>query len=435
MVQVHFLRGSGGQVVPSSVQAGAPRTIWGGASGNRLAHFAGWESATSVPCTAGVTADPALGTSIASPVLATIPGLAQFVPALTLRRGDDGPQIVVTWVAPVAAGSVTSIRVIRRQVTYPANESDGTILYSGTPATASFADLQVPPGECTFYAVWAQVSTLGNRWVTHPQGRGEEIPIQTGFWGPQLLRMMGDVYTDVESACIAEKAPDTSTLEQTQADAGAVTGAPIDKEEFNFGTIPKTGALGKYLAIIGPYLDEIDGLIHALSDQFDPRLACSKFLPKIAEEIGFKLNTELTVDAQRREILGRLKYLQSKGTSTAIASLILDVSGLVARVEELCDRIIISADVRRFGPPRPEDGTDPGTWGAPPGPLGLRGVSVVVSIPCIGFCLDDATGRKLLRVVTNAVAVCTGLEVILEDENCTSSVGEVTADVEDLETF
>lgn len=271
-----------------------------------------------------------------------MPAPAGVIPAeFSVRRGYEGPQIIIEWSAPVAAASVTEIRLIRRLFGFPGSITDGDVLFAGAPAATTIADLNVEACKCYYYKLF--VTTTTPEVCSTADVEQFVIPIQTGFFADKLFQLMPELYKNRDKK-----------LELGEPGKIALVQGPgiASPEVYNFGengTI-RRGELQRFLRLFGPMLDEPKGLLDCLLNQLDVDEACIPNLAHIAGLLGLDLNFELSPRNMRNEVRLQVEFLKQKGTKPGLIARLRSVSGVTGIIVEQCERLLITSDPTRTTP-------------------------------------------------------------------------------------
>ncbi len=339
-----------------------------------------------------------------------------------LRRGLEGPQIIITWEAPEDAPAVTAIKLVRRFFSYPGTPDDGLLLFEGPPDGGRYTDLDLPACQCAYYKIFSQLEETG-AWVSLPRAEGAIVPIETGFFAGtipagdedgkgkgKMWDMLPEVYV------IGDK-------KQGEVQTGKITLEPkvVDPdtgEVFNLyeDGLELKGELRRYMKLLGADLDHAKGLIDCLPNQYDVDEACAQFLPFIADLLGVNLNRELSVLAQREEIKKAVEIYKIKGTKPGLEALLRSITGMAVEVVDFCKNILISNCEDRTSMPLLSQGRgfDVGLPGddlaytidsSPTGRYSWKRWAAFIQIPC-GECLPRWVVEKIARVLPDYQDAC-----------------------------
>lgn len=151
---------------------------------------------------------------------------------------------------------------------------------------------------------------------------------------PKLYRnadqQMGQTVPVVES-----QLPDLDTSEVASA----------HREEFQ---------LQRFLRLAGSVFDWLRTLTDAGKLEMDPELCQAKYLAALASKLGWDLNEELPVPAQRLEVLSIAELYKRKGRIAALEYLISRLTDFSVTIQRLKDRVFILADPGSTYPVNPD---------------------------------------------------------------------------------
>lgn len=336
-----------------------------------------------------------------------------------IRRGMEGPQLVVEWDAPEEIGVEQRIRVVRKQYEFAASpfDSQGMVVFEGPAAAGFVADLDVGPCRCYYYTVFTHAFFPKEEWLFSVDTQIAEIAVPTGYFGRDggMFRLLPDTYV-LEDKLLGEEVvvrEDAIYALQPTFDADG-------REWFNLGenTDPekepkRKGPLQRFLKTIALELDLVKGLIDCMPTLWDVDETCCANLPALGEVIGLQVNRELPCSAQRQEIKEHVAILKVKGTATAIRARARSVSGFETFVQECGDSLLITNREDRTtllvdpNPGfaslflRPGDPTD----FTPGGVFTPNAICVYFILEC-DDCLSEQVVRKLNRVLPPEFPAC-----------------------------
>lgn len=125
--------------------------------------------------------------------------------------------------------------------------------------------------------------------------------------------------------------------------------------------------LQRFLRLAGSVFDWLRTLTDAGKLEMDPEQCQAKHLPALAEKLGWDLNEELPVAAQRLEILSIAELYRRKGRIAALEYLISRLTDFSVTIRRLKDRVFTLADPGSSYPINPDS-----VW-ADPEALALTG--------------------------------------------------------------
>lgn len=293
--------------------------------------------------------------SVQSTFLGVLVGPAALIPAdFVLRRGYEGPQIIIEWGDPFDPGSVVSVTLVRRRFGFPTTPTDGVVLFTGAPGPIELSDQAVEDCVVYFYRIF--VVAVNGDIVFSLEAQGSIIPIKTGFFGTKLWEIIPEFYK-LSDKGLGEALSVKRSLTEAAA-AGEV-------EVFNLGEdgTDLYGPLRRLFRLFGPILDEAKGLIDCFPPQLDVDDSDIPQLEGIANLLGLDLNKELAPEAMRNEVRLQAENLKLKGTIPGLQSSLRAITGLDAVIDEQCNNILISNDPDKTSP-----GFTPGEKAAIGGP-------------------------------------------------------------------
>ena len=280
-------------------------------------------------------------TSPANTLQGVVTGPSTLVPSeFALRRGYEGPQVIIEWDDPLDPGSIVSFRLVRRLFGFPQDETDGDIVFDGAPAANFIADLDVVACKCYFYKLFS-LTVLGDV-VTAAFVEGHIIPLETGFYGRKLWALMASLYV----------VKDQGLEDPTEIRRPLLEGPGATPEVYNFGEDGALlrGPLERLLRLIGPMLDEAKGLVDCFPAQLDVDSSCISTLEGVAALLGLGLNKELAPEGMRNEVRLQVPFLKLKGTIPGLEARFRSVSGLTPIVHEQCNDLLVANDLTTTSP-------------------------------------------------------------------------------------
>lgn len=333
-----------------------------------------------------------------------------------IRRGLEGPQLIVEWDAPAEISAGMVIRVVRRLFEFAEHPDSGIVVFEGLAADGFVTDLNLDPCRCYYYTILTHAFFPKEEWLFGPSTQVSLIAIQTGFFGRDggLLRLLPEIYL------LGDKLSDEDVLAREEAVFALQPIFDADAHEwFNLGenTDPtkepkKKGPLARFLKSIALELDQVKGLIDCLPTLWDVDETCCDVLPALGANIGLEVNRELPCSAQRQEIKEHVAILKLRGTKTAIRARARTVSGFPVDIQEWCNNILLTNTEGRtlIQAPNPGlvskfrlpgDDTD-----YTPGPgIGFFDICIFFRLEC-DDCLSEEVVKKLNRVMPAELPVC-----------------------------
>jgi len=128
--------------------------------------------------------------------------------------------------------------------------------------------------------------------------------------------------------------------------------APVIDSTGEIFNLHETGEL-KYqlrrvLKLFGLELDETIGLIDNFSNMIDVDKSDSDLLPYIANLLGWEINKDIPITAQRREIKNAVATYKRKGTKEGIKTAVAAIIGVDPVIEEMRYRVLETYDPEKF---------------------------------------------------------------------------------------
>lgn len=335
----------------------------------------------------------------------------KIVKTARIRRGLEGPQLVIEWDAPAEIPLGGIVRVVRHLYEFAGNENDGVIVFEGPTAAGAFADIELDPCKCYYYTVFA-FDPLDATWHFSIATQVSEIAIETGFFTHKLFDLLPNIYV------LGDKLLDDENKDASIFPLFKVYD-PDGTEWFNIheNTDPskepkKRGPLSRFLKDIAIEPDIVKGLIDCMPTLWDVDETCCGTLPALGELIGVEVNREFPCGKQREEIKQQVAILKLKGTKTAIAARARLISGFRSEVQEWCGNILISNRLDRTSVKFPNPGFastyrmfGDTTDYTPGGEIGFNSFSTFFFLEC-DDCLSCQIVKKLNRVMPPEYPIC-----------------------------
>jgi len=344
----------------------------------------------------------------------------RLVRGLTIRRGLEGPQIVLEWEAPEEPPLGGLVRIVRKLYEF-ANDADdvaATIVYEGDIGAGYLADLDVGACICYYYTVFT-FDPLTGTWIYSVGTQAAEMAIETGYFTNRLMSLLPEIYL-IEDKLLDEGdrssyMPLFPIFDTESKEWFNIHENPEDPENVAgvlMGEVKPRGPLSRFLKTLSIDLDIVKGLIDCMPTLWDVDEACCDVLPALGELVGLEVNREFPCTKQREEIRQQAAILKIKGTLQAIEARARLISGLRVRVHEWCKNILISNRLDRTSVyiPNPDlalkyrrcgDDTDY----TPGQEITFQSFTVCFDLEC-DDCLSQQVVEKLQRVMPPEWPVC-----------------------------
>jgi len=352
----------------------------------------------------------------------------RLVRGVTIRRGLEGPQIVVEWEAPEEPPLGGIVRVLRKTYEFASDAYDTAAVnvYEGDVGAGHVSDLDLDPCSCYYYTVFT-FDPLTYEWVYSVGTQASLLAIESGYFTDRLFGLLPEVYVLGDKLMGEVDASSAVVPLHPEFDAGS-------NEWFNIHENPtdpatgellaeerKRGPLSRFLKNLAIELDIVKGLIDCMPTLWDVDEACCSALPALGELVGLDVNREFPCNKQREEIRQQAAILKVKGTALAVAARARLVSGLRVGVHEWCKNILISNRLDRTSVYIPNqdlalkykrcgDDTDftPGQG------ITFQSFLVCFYLEC-DDCLSEQVVEKLARVMPPEWPVCRSGYFLFED--------------------
>lgn len=371
-------------------------------------------------------------------------GSPKLVKNVGIRRGLEGPQLILEWDAPDElpefGGGLT--RVVRKLYEFPVSPDDGIIVFEKpTEDPARYvADLDLEACKCYYYTIFT-FDPVEGKWRFSIDTQAEEIAIQTGFFAINLFKYLPELYVIGDKLLDAqERAASVLALEKTFDAEGP--------EWFNIyeNTNPakepvKKGPLQRFMKTLAIEPDIVKGLIDCMPILWDVDETCCEVLPALGELIGLQVNREFDCARQRQEIKQQVAIYKIKGTKSALLARALSISGLPGAIQEWAGNLLISNRLDRTSLAYPNSGFAskfmlPGddTAYTPGGEIGFFRFTIFLNLDC-DDCLAQQVVEKLIRELGRETPVCRIGHVIFVDcrwVDCYNTVERVEEIVNDV---
>ena len=338
------------------------------------------------------------------------PRLAQSV---TIRRGLEGPQLILEWKKPLEIPTGAQIKVLRLLYQFPDNPFVGDVVFEGDADDGYVADLALEACKCYYYTIFTYTPD-DDTWRYSPATQAAELAIETGYFANKLFEMLPNLYVlgdklldaDIETRG-ASVYPLFPTFDSTHHEWFNI------HENTNPNVEPKKrGPLNRFLKDIALEPDIVKGLADCFPNIFDVDETCCGNLQALSGIIGLDLNNEFPCGRQRDEIKEQVAILKVKGTKTAIKARATLITGLETEIQEWCGNILITNRRDRTSLKFP----NPGFWEkykvfgddtsyTPGNGIGFTRFSLFFNLLC-DSCVSETTVQKMTRVLPTEFPVC-----------------------------
>jgi phage tail-like protein len=277
------------------------------------------------------------------------------------RQEQDGERLIAT----------------TRQYAYQGNPPDRLLIRSirqefpaagGNPTRTTVRVLdhqKLSPGVIYYYTAFVGPDGQFSRLT-------QASALATGYYGHALFTSLPQVHQRLD----ATPAPPLTVARQDQT----------------------KGQLQRFLEVFESHINMFHGLIDGLRDLRNPRRVDSRFLPHLAQFIGWTLKDYLNEEGQRSEIGFAPAVYQTVGTIPNIVAVINRMTGWDAQVREFVRNVLVSFDGSRLerlasGEQAYVDGSQAQNPGAPPD---------LLSRPLPPGALDTTDAQAMFKLRTKA---------------------------------
>jgi phage tail-like protein len=353
-------------------------------------------------------------------------GSPKLVKNVRIRRGLEGPQLILEWDAPNEVpefgGGLT--RVMRKLYDFSRSPDDGMLVFEKPTEDDNrfVADIDLDPCKCYYYTIFT-FDPVDGRWRYSLDTQAEEIAIPTGFFTTELFKLLPELYVFGDKHLdedIDSKESNVFALEKTFS--------PEEREWFNLyeNTDPtkepiKKGPLQRFMRTLAIEPDIVKGLIDCMPILWDVDETCCEVLPALGALIGLEVNQEFDCAKQRQEIKQQVAIYKIKGTKAGLRARALSVAGLSGDIHEWSNNILIANRIDRTSLAFPNAGFSskfmlPGddTSYTPGGVIGFVRFCIFLNLDC-DDCLAQQVVEKLIRELGREIPVCRIGHVIFVD--------------------
>jgi hypothetical protein len=335
----------------------------------------------------------------------------KIVQNVRLRRGLEGPQLILEWDAPKVIPLGGTVRIVRKLYEFSTSPYDGIVVFEGPTAAGFVDDLDLEACKCYYYTIFARELTP-DLWYFSPETQASEIAIATGYFPKRLFELLPNVYILGDKLLEDQDRDDDIIALQKIFDSQS-------KETFNLyenldpNKEPiRKGPLQRFIKTLAIEPDIVKGLIDCMPTLWDVDETCCGNLPALGELIGLEVNREFPCSKQRQEIKEQVAIVKLKGTRAAIRARASLISGQPTNVQEWCGNILISNRLDRTTLKVPNPGLSQTfhlfgdeTDYTPGGEIGFNTFTIFFFLECED-CLSAQTVAKLNRVLRPEFPVC-----------------------------
>jgi hypothetical protein len=337
----------------------------------------------------------------------------RLVQNAAIRRGLEGPQLVVEWDAPLTPPLGGIVRVLRKQYEFANDPYDvaADIVYEGDVDGGYVADTDLGACHCYYYTIFV-FDPLTFQWVYSVGTQVSLLAIETGFFTNKLFNLLPNIYI-LGDKLLDDNDPYGSVFPLERVlDVDGHEWFNIHENTDSTKEPKKRGPLNRFLKTLATELDIVKGLIDCMSTLWDADETCCDNLPALGELTGTEVNRDFPCTKQREEIKQQVAILKIKGTPQAILARARLISGFHVEIQEWCHNILISNRLDRTSVriPNPEitlhyrrcgDDTD----FTPGQEITFQSFTLCFYLEC-DDCLSQQIVEKLARILPTEYPVC-----------------------------
>lgn len=251
----------------------------------------------------------------------------------SVRRGADGPQIIISWDTPLDVVNETyessyTVRLERRTLDFSFKKGDSTVVYEGTLTDSHAISEYYPdlkPDISYYYTLFIKMPPAASGYngdddelfVTAPVLQRSCIATDSGYFNNKLYQLLPGIY---RSSDLFDNLSESDKPTQVLAESIG-TGTNL-AEVFNFKEDHgiKYGPLFRFLKIVGTSMDEIRGLIQHMMKIYDVDSCDQKFLDKLSSNYALAFKFGLNVTRKRADVRNITHFYKWKGTGEGLVS-------------------------------------------------------------------------------------------------------------------
>ena len=244
----------------------------------------------------------------------------------------EGQRIELRWTLPTAAelapDTLTGIRVVRRERTFPETPSDGNEVYDGA-VVSTLTDAVPRSARTYYYTVFARVGTT---FVADTRSQASAVATTRYGHARDLYDLLPAIHHRLDSPLGPLELAELGATNPAAVDALAALGAELQE----------SGQLRRFLDAAAAPLDLMRGLAEALPDLHDADFMRPEFLPIAAAFVGWDLDRTLPVYAQRNEVKAGPRLHRRVGTIPSLRELVTRYTTWHSQVAELAQYLFRS---------------------------------------------------------------------------------------------
>ncbi len=249
---------------------------------------------------------------------------------LYCKPGYESPQTILSWDLP--SGTFDQVVLVRREKTFPANETDGLEVVRTSSGTV-WSDIDgLEPYKFYYYTLFTK---SGTDYSYSNSSRSYTVTLDTNFFKTWLYRQLTSQEQELDSL-VSYDNDQINTL--------------VQKQSGTFNQYVHLGEDGsdvfytqeRFLRNIGIQLDRTYSLIKMFERTIDVNNTAADYLPSYASLLGITLNSLQDILTKRFRIRSAVAWHAKKGTYNGITDLIYDSleNQITSEIDEKYDNIL-----------------------------------------------------------------------------------------------
>lgn len=268
----------------------------------------------------------------------------------TVRRGAEGPQVVITWTDPPANNAlynqgqyggfqygqalVDKVRLVRKKFDYPQDINDGVTLYEGL-GQEYYGDLALEENTYFYYTLFSH-RIVDDTWYSSANVQGFSVALDSQQFIRRLFHWLPEIHRDLDRI---DREDEMKALAETQETTGDLSGEYFHLDED--GT-KKRGQLERFIRWLEVELGAVKGFTDNLPTVYDVDTCPEDLLPHLAAITGAIINWDIPLPRRRLEIKFAIAVYKTKGTVPGIERIVWSITGFHALVDPWFDNILIT---------------------------------------------------------------------------------------------
>jgi phage tail-like protein len=254
---------------------------------------------------------------------------ARATPQLT------GGSIALSWQNPpatdfAAPNALAGLRIVRRERTYPLDANDGTVVYGqasihGGPVISQFIDKNLRPLTTYYYTIFAVDNAATPTYYADERSRAYALATADYNLAARLYNLLPGAHRRYDRLGPEELA--------TLPPAVVVALAKLP------AALRGRGPLERFFHATAPTLDLMRSTAEGLRQLYDVDEAPARFLPQLAQWLGWEPDRTLPVASQRNEVKSAPRLYRTVGTALNLRAIVNRYTGWFTQIAEFAQNI------------------------------------------------------------------------------------------------